>query len=99
MQQLGNDSTREITGAGAPTGLAGPSVSTGNASMWLLHYLALETLENFEHSAVQKLLEKLLMVGKRIQQIGLLFHKANHHHAASGSSLCFPRQKGCCVRA
>jgi hypothetical protein len=46
MQQLGNDSTVEITGVGAPTGLVGPSISTGNAGRWLLHYLALEILEN-----------------------------------------------------
>jgi hypothetical protein len=45
MQQLGNDNTVEITGAGAPTGPAGPSISTGNADMWLLHYLALETVD------------------------------------------------------
>jgi hypothetical protein len=31
MQQLGNDNTVEITGVGAPTGLADPSVFTGNA--------------------------------------------------------------------
>jgi hypothetical protein len=99
MQQPGNDSIGEITGAGAPTGPVGPSISTGNAGMRLLHYVALETLENFEHSVVQKLLAKLLMVGKRILQIGLLFHKVNHHHAASGCSLCFPKQKGWCGRA
>jgi hypothetical protein len=46
MQQLGNDSTVKITGAGTPTWPAGPSVFTRNASMWLLHYLALEILEN-----------------------------------------------------
>jgi hypothetical protein len=45
MQQLGKDNTVEITGAGAPTGLADPSISTENAGRWLLHYLALETLE------------------------------------------------------
>jgi hypothetical protein len=45
MQQLGNDNTVKITGAGAPTGLAGPSVSTRNVGMWLLHYLALDILE------------------------------------------------------
>jgi hypothetical protein len=66
IQQLGNDSTVKITAAGAPTGSADPSVSTENTSMWLLHYIALETLENFEHYAVQKLLARLLMVGKRI---------------------------------
>jgi hypothetical protein len=46
MQQLGKDSIVKITGAGAPIGPAGPSVSTGNAGMWLLHYLELEILEN-----------------------------------------------------
>jgi hypothetical protein len=45
MQQLGNDNTVKITGADAPIGLAGPSVSIGHACMWLLHYLALEILE------------------------------------------------------
>jgi hypothetical protein len=45
MQQLGHDNTVKITGAGAPTGPAGPSVSTEIAGMWLLHYLALEILE------------------------------------------------------
>jgi hypothetical protein len=45
MQQLGHDSTVKITGAGAPTRPDGPSVSTRNAGMWLLHYLALEILE------------------------------------------------------
>jgi hypothetical protein len=45
MQQLGNDITVKMTGAGAPTGLAGPSVSTGNAGMWLPRYLELEILE------------------------------------------------------
>jgi hypothetical protein len=29
MQQLGNDSTVEITGAGAPTGPTDPSIFTG----------------------------------------------------------------------
>jgi hypothetical protein len=45
MQQLGHDSTVKIKGAGAPTGPAGPSVFTGSAGLWLLHYLALEILE------------------------------------------------------
>jgi hypothetical protein len=99
MQQLGNDSTVKIRGAGAPTGPADHSISSGNAGMWLLHYLELETLENIENSAVQKLLAKLLMVGKRILKIGLLFRKVNHHHAASGCSLCFLRKKGWCDRA
>jgi hypothetical protein len=45
MQQLGHDSTMKITGAGAPTGPTGSSVSTGSAGMWLLHYLVLEILE------------------------------------------------------
>jgi hypothetical protein len=31
MQQLGNDSMVDSIGAGAPTGSAGPSVSTQNA--------------------------------------------------------------------
>jgi hypothetical protein len=31
MQQLGNDTMVEFTGAGAPTGPADPSVSTRNA--------------------------------------------------------------------
>jgi hypothetical protein len=46
MQQLGNDSTVEIIGTSAPTGPVGPSISTGNADRWVLHYLALETLKN-----------------------------------------------------
>jgi hypothetical protein len=89
----------KILGADAPTGPVSPSISIGNVGMWLLHYLALETLKNFEHSFVQKLLAKLLMVGKRILQIGLLFHNVNHHHAASGCSLCLFRQEGWCARA
>jgi hypothetical protein len=38
MQHLGHDNTVKITGAGAPIGPADPSVSTGIAGMWLLHY-------------------------------------------------------------
>jgi hypothetical protein len=51
------------------------------------------------HSAVQRLLAKLLVVGKSYCRLDMLSYKVKNHHAASGCSTHLPGQEGWCGRA
>jgi hypothetical protein len=89
----------DFTGAGAPTGPtgpAGPSVSTENAGRQLLHYLALEILENLSTQLSKGCLQSYWWWGRNYCRLGLLFYKVKHRHTASGCSTHSPRKEGWC---